>query len=425
MNKNILNIGILVIGILISGFIANSAFAEAEITYPIASLGNCGSKGECKTYCDKAENVDACLSFAETNNMMSTEEVDTAKNFKKGGFVGPGQCKGKEACYTYCSSTEHMDECVSFAEKKGLMKGDNLEKIKGQAKKVKEAIAKGIKPPACSSPKECSSYCKETAHMEECINFAKEAGMMDEQEQGKAEKVLAAIKDGATPPSCTGKEECDSYCRETTHMEECLNFAMKAGLMTGEEKGQAQKTINAIRNGIKAPNCKGKEECKVYCEEESNLEECMTFAEATGKIKKEDKEKIRSTGGKGFGPGGEGKGGSEGKGGPNGPDGQGPEGKQGGPEGDRGGQGNNGGNKGQSGWSNGTGNGGPDSINKGGQNGGKGGPGGQGGPGMGGPGGGQGKGTGGQGGQGGGPGGQQGGGNGGGGQGGGGQGAPN
>ncbi|MFA6355413.1 MAG: hypothetical protein WCW65_03240, partial [Candidatus Paceibacterota bacterium] len=348
MNKNILNIGILVIGILISGVIVSTAIADTEISYPIASLGNCADKDACKVYCDKAENIDVCLSYAGENNMMSTEEVETAKNFKKGGFVGPGGCKGKDACYTYCSSTEHMDECVNFAEKKGLMKGDNLEKIKGQAKKVKDAIAKGIKPPACFSPKECSSYCKETAHMEECIKFSIEAGMMDEQEQGKAEKVLVAIKDGATPPACNGKEECDSYCAETKHMEECLNFAMKAGLMTGEEKGQAQKTINAIRNGIKAPNCKGQEDCKVYCEKEANLEECITFAEATGKITKEKAEMIRS-GGKG-GPDGE----KEGQGGP---DGQGRDRQR--PEGDQqGGQGNNGGNKGQSGWSNGTGNGG-------------------------------------------------------------------
>ena len=393
MNKNILNISIIIIGILISGVIASSSIVQAEvssaseISYPITELENCADKAVCKVYCDEPANVDACLSFAEKNNMMSGEEVTSAKNFKKAGMIGPGQCKGKDECQKYCSAPDNMDECITFAEKNGLMSSDKLEKIKGQAKKVKAAIAKGIKPPACSSPDECSSYCSKTEHMEECINFSIEAGIMDEQEQEDAEKVLSAIKEGIQPPACAGKDECDTYCSETKHMEECLTFAMKAGMMTGEEKGQAQKTINAIRNGIIPPNCKGEEECKTYCAEESNLEECITFGEAIGKIKKEDIEMIRNSGGKGFGPDGQNNGGGEGQGGP----------------------GNNGGGGGQSGWSNGTGNGGgnggPDSLNQGGKGGGQGpggqGPGGQGGQGMGGPSGPNGGGPGGQGGQGG------------------------
>lgn len=354
MNKNILNISIIVIGILIAGVIVSSSIVKAdetsasEISYPIAELGNCADKAACKVYCDKTENVDACLSYAENNNMMSSEELESAKNFKKEGMIGPGQCKGKDECQKYCSAPDNMDECITFAEKNGLMSNDKLEKIKGQAKKVKAAIAKGIKPPACSSPDECSSYCKETEHMEECINFSIEAGIMTEQEQEEVKKVLTAIKEGIKPPACAGKEECDVYCSETKHMEECLTFAMKAGIMTGEEKGQAQKTLNAIRKGVTPPNCKGEEECKAYCAEESNLEECITFGEAIGKITKEDADMIRSTGGKGFGP----------DGGNNNRDGE----EQGGP-------GNNNGGGGQSGWSNGTGNGG-----------GNGGPGSQGGP---------------------------------------------
>ena len=234
-------------------------------------------------------------------------------------MIGPGGCKGKEACYAYCSSPDNVDECITFAGSKGLMSGDKLEKIKGKAEKVKAALAKGIKPPACASPKECASYCKETEHMEECINFSIEAGIMDEQEQEKVEKVLSAIKKGIKPPACNGKEECDTYCKSVDHMEECMNFAIEAGMMSEEEQDKALKTLEAINNGITPLNCKGEEECKAYCSEEGNMEECIKFGEATGRIKEGDADMIRKTGGRGTGPG---NGAGQGLGGPG--DGNGP-----------------------------------------------------------------------------------------------------
>ena len=138
MNKNILFVSVLIIGILVVGTTISSVFAQTdgqiitEISYPVVELSNCTDKATCKTYCDKLENVDSCLSFAEKNNLMPKEEIEIAKNFKNVGMTGPGKCKGKEECNTYCSDPINMDECITFAEKNGLMSSKKLEEAKKQ-----------------------------------------------------------------------------------------------------------------------------------------------------------------------------------------------------------------------------------------------------------------------------------------------------
>lgn len=187
MNKNILRASILIIGILAAGTITSSVVAQTdgqgtpEISYPVAELGSCADKAACKTYCDEPANIDACLSFAEKNNLMSKEEIKVAKNFKKTGMTGPGGCKGKDECKTYCNGPEHMDECITFAEKNGLMSSEQL----GEAKKVKAAIAKGIKPPACGGKEACDAYCSSSEHVEECVKFGEAAGIISKEDAGK------------------------------------------------------------------------------------------------------------------------------------------------------------------------------------------------------------------------------------------------
>lgn len=190
MNKNILRTSILIIGILVAGTITSPVVAQTdgqvtpEISYPVAELGSCANKAACKAYCDEPANIDACLSFAEKNNLMSKEEIKVAKNFKKTGMTGPGGCKGKDECKTYCNGPDHMDECITFAEKNGMMSSEQLE----EAKKVKSAIAKGIKPPACGGKETCDAYCSSSEHVEECVGFGEAAGIISKEEAGRIRK---------------------------------------------------------------------------------------------------------------------------------------------------------------------------------------------------------------------------------------------
>ncbi len=108
----------LLAGCLILGgavFVVAQEDPFSKLTYPIPELGNCLNRTACEAYCDKSENMEACLDFAEKNNLMSQEELQQAKKFVAVGAKGPGGCLGKDACEEYCGDISRIDECVSFA----------------------------------------------------------------------------------------------------------------------------------------------------------------------------------------------------------------------------------------------------------------------------------------------------------------------
>ncbi|MDP3093598.1 MAG: proline-rich domain-containing protein [bacterium] len=293
-------LGFLIIG---STVLTGRTFAEEttktiNVQYPVNELGGCKNETDCRFYCDKPGNAEACLDFAQENNLMSEGEINAAKNFLKIDENGPGGCKGKEECEEYCSNTNHIDECISFAEENNLIPPEELE----EARKVQAAIRRGFNPPPCGNKKRCDIYCDQPEHMEECITFGIEAGFIQGEELNNVQKMLAAIKKGVKPPPCRGKEACDKYCGEPDNMEVCMTFAMEAGFMTEQEKADSQKMLQALKKGIKPPNCRGKEECDVYCGQEEHFEECINFAEAAGFMTSEDAAMARKT--KGKGPGG-------------------------------------------------------------------------------------------------------------------------
>ncbi len=276
-------------GVIILTLAINYAAAQAEIKYPVKELGNCASETACKNYCDKSSNTEVCLNYAEKTGLMSAEEIDKAEKFLKAG-AGPGGCKTKDSCEAYCNSVSRIDECVAFAEKTGLMSGAELE----EAKKIQAAKNRGVKMPACDSKKQCDAYCSEPANMEECINFAQEAGFMSGQELEDSKKMLAAIKAGAKPPPCKGKAECDVYCMQEENFNSCLDFAVAAGMIDSKDVEMARKT-----KGKGPGNCRGKEQCDAFCQQEGNMETCAQFAFENGMMTKEEFEMMKKTKGKG------------------------------------------------------------------------------------------------------------------------------
>lgn len=275
-----LSVAVIAVSLMISFGIINAATAQniTNVQYPVAELGNCENKASCKTYCDTPEHMQACVAFAKKNKLMSDREIKTAEKFIAAGAKGPGGCRGKGECEAFCDNINHIDECVLFAEKNDMMPAHELE----EAKKVQSAIKRGVRPPACKNKKECDTYCSQTDHMEECVAFAEAAGFMKEEELVEARKVLSAIKRGVKPPACHGKEECDVYCSQDAHFEECILFAEAAGFMKPEEVQMVRKT------GGKGPGgCRGSE-CEAFCSNPANQEACFAFAEEHGLMKEED-----------------------------------------------------------------------------------------------------------------------------------------
>ncbi|MBM3251016.1 MAG: hypothetical protein FJZ07_02165 [Candidatus Nealsonbacteria bacterium] len=285
--------------LLISSVLAVVATSKDDIVFPVAELGGCESETECKSYCDNPENMEVCISFAEKHNLISKSELEKAKKFIAIGKQGPGNCDSAASCEAYCNDITNIEECLAFAEQSGLMPPEEL----AEARKVKAALDAGaVLPGGCSTKDQCEVYCENPNNMEECLAFGEAAGLIPPEELAEAKKVLAAIKQGATPPPCRGKEQCETYCRQPENMEPCLTFAEAAGLIPPDELADAKRMLSAIRKGIKPLPCGGREECDVYCAEETHFEECLAFAEAAGFIAPEEAEMARKTGGKG--PGG-------------------------------------------------------------------------------------------------------------------------
>lgn len=279
---------------LIGTLFAQENSALANIKYPVKELGNCQNESECRAYCDNPDNIEACIDFGEKHNLMSKEEINKARKFVVAGSKGPGGCNSKESCEAYCDNIDNIDECIAFGEEHDLMPPKEL----AEAKKIQTAIKRGVKPPACGSKSSCDAYCELPENMEECITFAAEAGFMEDEELSDARKMLSAIKRGVKPPPCRGKDECDAYCSEPQNMEVCMNFAIEAGFMDEKEREESQKVLLAIKKGVKPPACRGREECDLYCSEEENFQECTDFALAAGFMTEEEAQMAKKTMGK-------------------------------------------------------------------------------------------------------------------------------
>lgn len=276
----------------ISFALAQENEVVARIQFPIAELGGCADKQSCKNYCDQDENRRACFAFAKKHGLMKAEKVrkiERQLNALKQSGGGPGGCQSEKACENYCSDISHMKECIEFGKRHGIMESRELE----EAEKVLRALESGAKLPGnCRGKAECELYCSVADHMEECIAFAESAGIMDKKELEEAKRIMPLMRSGQTPGGCRSKDQCEAYCSAPDHIDECIAFAEKAGLMKPEELEMMRKT------GGRGPGgCRGRVECETYCNNPDNAEVCFAFAKEHSLIPPEELERIEKAGG--------------------------------------------------------------------------------------------------------------------------------
>ncbi len=262
------------------------------ITYPIPELGNCANRDACRSYCNDSANMSACINFASAHGLMNKDESSVAQKFVQEiqNKQTPGGCTGPESCTAYCTDVSHLDECLSFAKGHGL-DDENIQ----QGDKIQKFLASGGKlPGGCTSKDSCETYCADFSHATECTAFAKGAGFLKKiaQDQGMSEdqlqKVLDLASSGQAPGGCKSKDECENYCKDSSHLTECLAFATKAGFMSQD---QADK-IQAI--GGKGPGgCNSEDTCKTYCNDPAHSQECFQFGKDHNLIPPEDLKKAQ------------------------------------------------------------------------------------------------------------------------------------
>lgn len=271
-------------------FFAGQVSAFAEPTYPVSELGNCKDKQACADFCYKPENMSACIDYGSKNGLISQEEAKISKivaqKVKDGKM--PGNCKTKDACEKYCQgNVSTLEECLNLAKDVGI---SNSEIEEGE--KILKALKGGAKMPGdCKNKGQCEKYCQEANHIDECLSFAEAAQIIPPEELEQAKKVAPFLKSGQTPGKCKTKADCENYCNDEDHAEDCVSFAEKVGFIDKEEAEMARKA------GGKGPGgCKGKDECNKYCQDQSHMQECIDFGIKVGAIKEEDVQKIKEGG---------------------------------------------------------------------------------------------------------------------------------
>ncbi|MEK7607493.1 MAG: hypothetical protein AAB484_01015 [Patescibacteria group bacterium] len=265
-----------------------------DIEFPIAELGNCKDKTECKAYCEIADNESACQSFAAKYGINQDDDQSGATNDRQEKIMkdgGPGNCaKGSDnpekTCRQYCSVQTNMRECVSYARERGLMKGRDLE----EAEKVLKALDSGATLPAgCTDEESCRNTCenpKDVSVMRACFDFAEKAGLLPPNvDRAQAEKMFSLIESGKAPfKSPKDFEQCENPANDEI-LDKCINFAIENGFIPPEEVEMIKKT------GGRGPGgCRGREQCETYCA--TNNEECFKFAEKHDLISPEDRQRM-------------------------------------------------------------------------------------------------------------------------------------
>ncbi|HZZ99163.1 MAG TPA: hypothetical protein VFK07_00430 [Candidatus Paceibacterota bacterium] len=167
-------------------FVASLAYAAdtSSVQFPIASLGNCSSKQDCKTYCDQLSNMKACLDFASEHGLMSKSDIARARDFQALAAAGktPGDCDSKDACKAYCSDPDHASDCLQFAKNNGLISKTDADRA--------ESVLKDGGPGGCATKDACVQYCNDQTHAQECLEFAQDHGLI---KSGKADEIAKDI----------------------------------------------------------------------------------------------------------------------------------------------------------------------------------------------------------------------------------------
>ncbi|MFW6143762.1 MAG: hypothetical protein ACOC4Z_02510 [Patescibacteria group bacterium] len=255
-----------------------------DLQFPISELGNCASPEECREYCNKHENREACQEFTEERGLTAEdrEEVRDRHEAIEFPIKELGNCGSREECEEFCRQPENREICQRFTEERGLEDKERQEEGRG-------GRTEDIKFPIdelgnCGSKEECEEFCNRPENRDECRKFSVEHGLEAPQQERKIEG----------PGGCTTPEECDAYCSDPSHQEECMQAF--------EEFCKNNPDLEECKNGPPQQKagpggCTTPEECEEYCRNNPNDEDCLRSREEYCKKHPEECESLAGPGG--------------------------------------------------------------------------------------------------------------------------------
>lgn len=203
--------------------------------------GGCRNERACEAYCHNPEHIDECLAFAEAAGLMSPQEINEAQQIgrlMRSGQGTPGGCFGKDECEAFCEDPANIDECLTFAEAAGFINREEL----AEARRIAPFMARGETPGGCTNRNECEAYCEQEENGEECLEFGIRAGFVSPEDAERFREF-----GGRGPGGCTGREECETFCNNPENQEACFEFGREHGLISEEELGHMREGVNQLR----------------------------------------------------------------------------------------------------------------------------------------------------------------------------------
>lgn len=259
-----------------------------EILEQSGGPGGCNDNESCREFCEAPDNIETCIEYGIKNGLMDPDEAEFVRRQLKAGkgfgrdIEGPGGCEGEAECRAYCEDDSHFEECISFAEREGFMSKEETERARKFHGKTGPGGCRG---------RACEAYCEAPEHAEECLEYAASEGIIPPEEAERARKFLKASVEGG-PGGCRGRE-CQAYCENPAHQEECFNFAKKQGFISEDEVKRFERGMKLqekVREAGGPGGCRSDKECMEYCHNPEHVEECLGFATAHGGVSREEAE---------------------------------------------------------------------------------------------------------------------------------------
>ena len=174
--KIIKTFAFLIVIFTFSFLIFNLSSASAQSArYPIPELGNCRNQEECYLYCQIPQNTPDCWSYGKyiMNNAQSVlGETTTNITYP---ITELGNCSDANACFIYCNQPKNQSTCYAYAKNHGLINEEEVENEEEDLppEKMQEIITSAKTELGCEGKEQCMTICSAPENYAKCEAFAK------------------------------------------------------------------------------------------------------------------------------------------------------------------------------------------------------------------------------------------------------------